>query len=412
MGQMIELFLNKLILGIQLGGVYALVAVGYTIVYGVLQFINFAHGDVYMIGAFMGMFAVKGFSEGSISDPRAMVVVVAMILIVALFVSMRGHWRDPKGALIRLGGFAVAFALLGTLVNLFLKGGKALFVPIQTLANTNVILGGIVALIVAVAWCAGLGVLIERTAYKPVRGTGRLTALITAIGVSLLIENGGQAVFGSEPHAYSLKDLPGGKQLLDGTLDLHLLGITLSVSKGQLIVLLSTTSLVLALTYIVRVTKFGKAMRAVAFDRDAAALMGINTDTIIAFTFLLGSGLAGARGFPQFRSHGLYLRHEHRHHVRLEGVRRGGSRWHREFVRCGAGWSRPRSCGNVRRRLAVQPVSGRDCVYYFDCDFVVSPLWFTGQKHGGKGLIHAPFRAAVTHYFRHSRRACGSSIAD
>ncbi len=297
---MIELFLNKLILGIQLGGVYALVAVGYTIVYGVLQFINFAHGDVYMIGAFMGMFAVKGFNEGSITDPRTMIVVVAMILIVALFVSMRGHWRDPKGAMIRLGGFALAFVLLSTAVHLFLKGGQAVFAPLHTLANTHVILGGIIALIVATAWCAGLGVLIERTAYKPVRGAGRLTALITAIGVSLLIENGGQAVFGSEPHAYSLKDLPGGKQLLDGTLDLHLLGITLSVSKGQLLVLLATTALVLALTYIVRVTKFGKAMRAVAFDRDAAALMGINTDTIIAFTFLLGSGLAGAAGFLNF----------------------------------------------------------------------------------------------------------------
>ncbi|MBC7526367.1 MAG: branched-chain amino acid ABC transporter permease [Chthonomonadaceae bacterium] len=297
---MIELFLNKLILGIQLGGVYALVAVGYTIVYGVLQFINFAHGDVYMVGAFMGMFVVKGFSEGSISSPVAMVVVLGMILIVAFFVSMRGHWKDPKGAAVRLVGFAVAFALIGTLVKLFLKGGVLLFKPITALAATNVIIGGIVALTVAVAWCAGLGVLIERTAYKPVRGTGRLTALITAIGVSLLIENGGQAVFGSDIHAYSLKDLPGGKQLLTGTLDLNLVGITLSVSKGQLIVLLATTALVLALTYIVRYTKFGKAMRAVAFDRDAAALMGINTDTIIAFTFLLGSGLAGAAGFLNF----------------------------------------------------------------------------------------------------------------
>src|SRR5687768_14012748 len=115
---MLQLFLQKLIIGIQLGGVYALIAVGYTIVYGVLQFINFAHGDVYMVGAFMGMFVVKGFSSNQV-DSRAMGVVLGMILIVALLVSLRGHLRNPKAVLIRLGGFGIAFALLGTIVHLF-----------------------------------------------------------------------------------------------------------------------------------------------------------------------------------------------------------------------------------------------------------------------------------------------------
>jgi branched-chain amino acid transport system permease protein len=296
--QMLQLFLQKLVIGVQLGGVYALIAVGYTIVYGVLQFINFAHGDVYMVGAFMGMFVVKGFSANQV-DSRAMAVVLGMVLIVALLVSLRGHARNPKAVLLRLGGFGVAFALLGTLVHLFLSVGESLFKPLHSAAQTSAVVGGILALLVCVVWCAMLGVTIERTAYKPVRGTGRLTALITAISVSLLIENGGQAVFGTRTQTFSIANLPGGAVLTDN-LNLHFGQISLSISRGQVIVLIAAVILVALLTYIIRYTRIGKAMRAVAYDRDAAALMGINTDTVIAFTFLLGSAMAGAAGFLNF----------------------------------------------------------------------------------------------------------------
>lgn len=299
MEQAVQLFLQQLINGVQLGSVYALVAVGYTMVYGVLQFINFAHGDVYMVGAFMGLFAVTGFTLEKV-DRQAMVVVLAMILIVGLLVSLRGHGRDPKAVALRLVGFGVAFALLGVLVNLFLAFGVRLFGGITSLAQKSVITGGILGLLVSIVWCALLGLLIERTAYKPIRGSGRLTALITAIAISLLIENGGQAVFGARTQAYSIATLPGGDKLVGESLDLHLGSIALSINRGQVIVLVAAVLLVALLLYIVRNTRMGKAMRAVAYDREAAALMGINTDTVIAFTFLLGSALAGAGGFLNY----------------------------------------------------------------------------------------------------------------
>ena len=299
MEQAIQLFLQQLINGVQLGSVYALVAVGYTMVYGVLQFINFAHGDVYMVGAFMGLFAVTGFTLEK-ADRQAMVVVLAMILIVGLLVSLRGHGRDPKAVALRLVGFGVAFALLGIFVNLFLALGVRLFGGITGMAQQSVITGGILGLLVSIVWCALLGLLIERTAYKPIRGTGRLTALITAIAVSLLIENGGQAVFGARTQAYSIATLPGGDKLVGESLNLHLGSIALSINRGQVIVLVAAVLLVALLLYIVRNTRMGKAMRAVAYDREAAALMGINTDTVIAFTFFLGSALAGAGGFLNY----------------------------------------------------------------------------------------------------------------
>jgi branched-chain amino acid transport system permease protein len=201
---------------------------------------------------------------------------------------------------LRLVGFGIAFALLGVLVNLFLAFGVRLFGGITRLAQQSVITGGILGLLVSIVWCALLGLLIERTAYKPIRGSGRLTALITAIAISLLIENGGQAVFGARTQAYSIATLPGGDKLVGESLDLHLGRIALSINRGQVIVLVAAVLLVALLLYIVRNTRMGKAMRAVAYDREAAALMGINTDTVIAFTFLLGSALAGAGGFLNY----------------------------------------------------------------------------------------------------------------
>jgi branched-chain amino acid transport system permease protein len=140
--------------------------------------------------------------------------------------------------------------------------------------------------------CAIIGVLIERLAYKPVRKSGRLTALITAIGVSLLIENSAQAAFGATPRAYQIS--------IGGTYNLNLGSISLSLDKGRLLVLFTAVILTFILVYVVRRTTIGKAIRAVSFDREAAALMGINTDVVITFTFLLGSTLAGAAGMLNY----------------------------------------------------------------------------------------------------------------
>lgn len=220
----LQLFLQQLINGIQIGSVYALIAVGYTMVYGVLRFINFAHGDVYMLGAYFGFFAVSGI-----------------------------------------------------------------------LAHQSPILQGLCALVICMGGCAIIGMIIERLAYKPVRRSGRLAALITAIGVSLLIENGWQAIATSTPQAYQIAGVTEPIALSAGSLHL-------SLNKGQAIVLLAAVVLTALLVYVVRYTTVGKAIRAVSFDRETASLMGINTDTVITVTFLIGSALAGAGGLL---NHGL-----------------------------------------------------------------------------------------------------------
>jgi branched-chain amino acid transport system permease protein len=220
----VQSLLQQLINGIQLGSVYALIAVGYTMVYGILRFINFAHGDVYMLGAYVGIFSVTGF-----------------------------------------------------------------------LSAQAPIVQGVCGLLVCMFSCAVIGVIIERAAYRPVRKSGRLTALITAIGVSLLIENGAQAIFGATPRAYQI-------QGIGDPINLKLGSINLTFDKGQGLVLIAAVLLTIVLVYIVRRTTIGKAIRAVSFDRDAATLMGINTATVITVTFALGAALAGAAGML---NHGL-----------------------------------------------------------------------------------------------------------
>ena len=207
-------FLQQLVNGISLGSIYALIALGYTMVYGVLRLINFAHGDVYMVGAYTGY-----------------------------YLSRRLKGDEPS--------------LLGALV---------------------VMLGAMLA-------CAVLGVIIERFAYRPVRRAARLTLLITAIGVSLFLENGAQIVFGADP-----KFFPS----LAPRADFLVGGVRLT--SEQLTVIAVSFLLMILLRFFILNTRTGKAMRAVSFNLDAAKLMGISTDRIIAITFALGSALAAAAG--------------------------------------------------------------------------------------------------------------------
>lgn len=209
--------LQQLINGLALGSILALIALGYTMVYGILRFINFAHGDVFMLGAFAGFYLA------------------------------------PK---------------------------IATFVPLPSVAGALIIFG------LSMAVCAALGVLIERLAYKPLRKRPKLTVLITAIGVSLFLEYAGQFFFGA-----SNKKFP---DILPAWHVTKVLG--LSVNSNQLIVLAVTLLLLLGLRFIVMKTRMGRAMRAVSFNPEAAALMGVNTDIVISFTFALGSALAAAAG--------------------------------------------------------------------------------------------------------------------
>lgn len=210
-------FFQQLINGLSLGAIYALLALGYTMVYGVLRFINFAHSDVFMVGAFIGYY---------------------------------------------VSHFAPNFVPLGTMT------------------------GGLIALAISMVGCAILGVVIERLAYRPLRNRSKLNVLITAIGVSLLLENLGQLVFGANPKPFPAL-FPVKSMELGGGLIL---------TSNQLAVFIIAVLLMVALQFTVLKTRMGTAMRAVSFNPLAASLVGINNDVIISFTFALGSALAAAGG--------------------------------------------------------------------------------------------------------------------
>lgn len=197
-------FFQTLISGLSLGSIYALIALGYTMVYGIAKMLNFAHGDIIMIGAYAGIVVV-----GSIGLPPALAIVLSIVI------------------------------------------------------------------------CAGLGVLIETLAYKPLRQAAPLSVLITAIGVSYFLQNIALLIFGSQQKAYpTLAKIPSitiGSVTMDGI---------------SLLTLVLTAVIMLVLTFFVNKTKLGKAMRAVSEDKGAAELMGISVNKTITLTFAIGSALA------------------------------------------------------------------------------------------------------------------------
>ncbi|HFI0507828.1 TPA: branched-chain amino acid ABC transporter permease [Streptococcus suis] len=206
--------LQQLVNGLILGSVYALLALGYTMVYGIIKLINFAHGDLYMMGAFMGYFLLNNLT-------------------------------------------------------FIVDGGTRFFV----------------ALILSMVGTALLGVVIEFLAYRPLRHSTRIAALITAIGVSFFLEYTMVKLFTADVKAFP-------QAIESVTFNLG----PVSVTNIQLIILGVSLVLMVALQLIVKRTKMGKAMRAVSVDSDAAQLMGINVNRTISFTFALGSALAGAAG--------------------------------------------------------------------------------------------------------------------
>lgn len=200
--------IQQLINGISLGSIYALIALGYTMVYGIIKLINFAHGDIYMVGAYVAFFATT-----SLGLP---------------------------------------------------------FFP---------------ALLLAMTVAAIVGVVIERMAYRPLRYAPRIAVLITAIGVSLLLEYGGILLVSPQPRTF-----PAIFQA-----QVYTFG-NIVVNSQQILILGVSLALMVILTYVVQRTKIGKAMRAVSFDTDAARLMGIDVDRVISITFAIGSALAAAAG--------------------------------------------------------------------------------------------------------------------
>lgn len=208
-----EYLIQQLINGIQLGTVYALIALGYTMVYGIIRLINFAHADIFMVGVYTALFISTTFQV-----PFPLVVLTSMVV------------------------------------------------------------------------CAVLGVIIEKLAYKPLRNRPRLSALITAIGVSLFLENFCALPFVFGPDYRSFPELISLKTYV--IWDYY----NITVSNIFLINLLVVSLLLTGLFYIVHYTSIGRKMRAVSYDKATASLMGINVDRVISFTFLIGAGLAGASG--------------------------------------------------------------------------------------------------------------------
>jgi len=221
MDQFLAQLPQTIINGLTLGSVYALIALGYSMVYGVLRLLNFAHGDVYMVGAYIGY----------------------GVLLVLL---------PASGALLP------TFLII------------------------------LVMLLLAMIGAGILGVAIERFAYRPLRKAPRIAPLISALGVSFVLQNLIQLTISPRPLSYG-----------SGTLISTDSGITLAdtrIHTARLLVVGVTLALMLGLTYFVRSTRLGRAMRAVSMDLDAAAMMGVNVDQVIAVTFLIGSALAGGAG--------------------------------------------------------------------------------------------------------------------
>jgi branched-chain amino acid transport system permease protein len=214
-------FFEELVTGVTTGALYSLVALGFSMVYGVLKLLNFAHGDLYMVGAYIGFFVIEWFGGAAhVSIP------VPLLLVIM---------------------FALAALLVG-----------------------------------------GLGVAIERFAYRPLRDAPRIAPLITAIGISFFLENAALLLFGAQVRIYNTAEfisLSSGIQIGSVTID-----------SVQIMVIVLGVALMIGLRLLVNRTRLGKQMRAVAGDREAAEMLGVNVNFTIAATFFLGSALAGVAG--------------------------------------------------------------------------------------------------------------------
>jgi branched-chain amino acid transport system permease protein len=216
-------FISLLIVGLATGAVYALIALGYTMVYGIIELINFAHGDIFMIGTFVTIAVLNVLGVRSSNPPTT-----------------------------------ITWGLIGMLA---------------------------IACIISFLVCAILGVIIETVAYRPLRNAPRLAPLISAIGVSLVLQNIGMLWYGSAPVSFA--NIP--------TPTITIAGI--GIDSVNIFVFVVAVALMIFLFFLINRTRIGRAMRAVAQDRDAAALMGVNVNLIISVTFFIGAGLAGAAGF-------------------------------------------------------------------------------------------------------------------
>lgn len=290
--------------GLVLGGVYALIALGYTLVYGILFMINFAHGEVLVLGTFGGYFAltyIKDLGSGSFELGAASVASVLMPLLIALLflpletlLSRTGNGQSEEDKisptwLFTLFSLPIRF-VVGLLVGYGLLQALGGFAPhVYDVTITIIAL----LFIVAVGMLASMlvAIALERVAYRPLRGAPRLTPLISAIGASFFLQQAFLNIFGPGQRFYTRP------KLIDSTIDLNLgdLG-TIPITKTGIIIVLTSIVLMVLLYLFVQRSKTGRAMRSVAEDKNTAALMGVDVDHVIVVTFAIGALLAGAAG--------------------------------------------------------------------------------------------------------------------
>ena len=348
---------EQLLNGILLGAIYALIALGYTMVYGVLKLINFAHGEVYMLGAYVALFGsyFLGFTPDATNPQLVIPAVLHTVSTVSLVLLVLGVLCAIGGKVTKTSLSSIIFS--AGLAAAFLGAAGYLVATFQPEA-VDLLLMMMFSMIV----CATIGVLIERFAYRPMRRHSRIASLITAIGVSLLIQYGGALFLPNSPppsidehidpyrsaHVLNLvsanpnlmvavnqaeKPYEDAKAAFDAYMKQHPdqsefslppegeklrsamqeakaahdnlarkadnAGVKVHYQTGQVIILGATLVLMSVLTYLVMFTKAGRAMRAVSHDFDSAALMGVNVNSIVTFTFILGSSLAGAGSMMQ-----------------------------------------------------------------------------------------------------------------
>ncbi|NLX09393.1 MAG: branched-chain amino acid ABC transporter permease [Chloroflexi bacterium] len=290
--------------GLVLGGVYALVALGYTLVYGILFMINFAHGEVLVLGTAGGWFAltyITSLGSGTFEDGAASITGFLMPLIVGItFLPLEGlATRLGKRRSAETGTSTTWILTLFSLPARFILGALIGYAVLQALGgfapHIYIVLITVVALLFVVfsgmltSMLVAIG--LERVAYRPLRRAPRLTPLISAIGASFFLQQAMLNILGPQQRFYTRP------RLIDGTIPLRLgdLGVIPITRTGIIIVLFSIVLMVLLYLFVQR-SKMGRAMRSVAEDKDTAALMGVDIDQVIVFTFAIGAVLAGAAG--------------------------------------------------------------------------------------------------------------------
>ena len=257
----VMLIVAQLVNALQLGSIYALVALGYSMVYGIIKLLNFAHGDIIMVGGYVALLTLAA------GLPPAFAIMVVIIGCTALAVIMEKLAYTPLRNPTRISVFVTAIVLAGGLIILFALAFE---------------LSWILTAILTVVVCTVIAFVMLKLDYAPRGNAPRISVLITAIGLSLFLQNTAQYVFGTTLQPLHIP-FPTGNLEIGGILLSYPMLITIGLSLFSMA----------ALNFIVQKTRLGKAMRAVSEDMEAAQLMGINVNSIVTFTFAVGASLAG-----------------------------------------------------------------------------------------------------------------------